>query len=156
MLLLIFAVIMIFSINVNAITCEEACGNISKSQTNEYNNCVKISNCKNYVEPKSSGSSSGSGGTFSCSSISTLIADLHQHIYKPIKWGTPLLLLFLTAFDFAKVVFTGDGKGMDKAKNNFLKRLVAALVIFFAPEIIELLGSLITNESITSCVSALK
>ena len=80
------------------------------------------------------------------------INDMDRYVYKPIKWATPVLLLVLTSFDFAKVVFSGDGKGMDKAKNNFLKRSVAALIIFFAPDLIKLLVSFVNEQSISSCM----
>ena len=83
----------------------------------------------------------------------SLIYIMNQHIYKPIKWITPVLLLVLTSFDFAKVVFSGDSKGMDKAKSNFLKRSVAALIIFFAPDIINLLVDFVNEQSIASCTS---
>lgn len=81
----------------------------------------------------------------------SLIYLMNEHIYTPIKWATPILLLVLTSFDFAKVVFSGDGKGMDKAKNNFLKRSIAALIIFFAPDIINLLVDFVNGQSIASC-----
>lgn len=87
-----------------------------------------------------------------CGAITQFVADMNEHLYIPIKWGTPLLFLVLTSFDFAKVVFSGDQKGMDKAKTNFLKRAIAALLIFFAPEIITALAEIISQESITSCI----
>ena len=88
--------------------------------------------------------------------ISNFICNMNQYVYKPIKWGTPAILLLLTSFDFAKVVFSGDGKGMDKAKNNFLKRSIAALIIFFAPEIIELIAGFIDPPDISSISSGIK
>lgn len=90
-----------------------------------------------------------------CGPVATFVAQMNKHVYMPIKWGTPLLLLVLTSFDFAKVVFSGDQKGMDKAKNNFLKRSIAALIVFFAPEIITTLATLINNEDISSCLTVL-
>ena len=77
---------------------------------------------------------------------------LNNYVYVPIKWATPILLLVLTSFDFAKIVFSGKKEDMDKVKNNFLKRLVAALIIFFAPDVIKLLVDLIQNNSIKSCM----
>ena len=82
------------------------------------------------------------------------ISDMDTYVYKPIKWATPVLLLVLTSIDFAKVVFSNDGKSMDKAKNNFLKRAVAALIIFFAPDIIKLIVSFINDQSIASCMQS--
>ena len=89
-----------------------------------------------------------------CSGVFTteFLADMDRFVYKPIKWATPILLLVLTSFDFAKVVFSGDSKGMDKAKNNFLKRSIAALIIFFAPDIIKLVVGWINDNSIASCM----
>ena len=92
------------------------------------------------------------GGVFADSFIS----DMNKYVYTPIKWATPVILLVLTSFDFAKVVFSGDSKGMDKAKSNFLKRAVAALIIFFAPDIINLLVEFVNKQSIASCSNQFK
>ena len=89
--------------------------------------------------------------TATCSSIfdsGGLMDSLNKYVFKPIKWITPVLLLVLTSIDFAGVVFSGDQKGMDKAKNNFLKRSVAALIIFFAPNIINLIAELVDQQRI--------
>ena len=42
---------------------------------------------------------------------------------------------------------------MDKSKKNFLKRSVAALIIFFAPDIIKLLVEFVQEQSIASCTN---
>lgn len=91
----------------------------------------------------------------SCTGVFTpeFIDTMNRYVYKPIKWITPVLLLVLTSLDFAKIVFSGDQKGMSKATTNFLKRAVAALIVFFAPDIITLLVTFINNQSISSCVN---
>lgn len=96
-----------------------------------------------------------SAAEVSCDGVfgTDFISALDKYIYVPIKWATPILLLVLTSFDFAKVVFAGKKEDMDKAKNNFLKRAVAALVIFFAPDIIKLLVTFIDNKSIADCLN---
>lgn len=90
-----------------------------------------------------------------CNGVFTqdILDILNDYIYKPIKLLTPVALILLTSLDFAKVVFSGKKEGMDKAKNNFLKRLVAALIIFFAPDVVKLIIDLIQNESIKSCLN---
>ncbi len=80
---------------------------------------------------------------------------IRDYVYKPVKIATPILLLVLTSFDFAKVVFAGKKEDMDKAKNNFLKRAVAAVIIFLAPDVIRLVVDLIQNNSIKSCMDNL-
>ena len=84
------------------------------------------------------------------------IDSINKYLFTPLKWLTPVALLILTSIDFAGVVLSGDKKGMDKAKNNFLKRSAAALIIFFAPLIINLILSLIQNESIRACINKIK
>ena len=73
-----------------------------------------------------------------------------------IRIVAPIILLLLTSLDFAKVVFSDSKDGLDKAKNNFLKRAVAVLIIFFAPNIIELILTLVDNASMSSCANAIK
>jgi hypothetical protein len=91
----------------------------------------------------------------SCTGVfsSELLSTLNDYIYIPIKWATPILLLLLTSFDFAKIVFNGKKEDMDKAKSHFLKRFVAALIIFFAPDVVKLIVDLIQQNSIKSCLN---
>ena len=81
-----------------------------------------------------------------------ILDTLNDYVYTPIKWATPILLILFTSFDFAKIVFNGKKEDMDKAKTNFLKRFIAALVIFFAPDVIKLIVDLIQQNSIKSCL----
>ena len=75
---------------------------------------------------------------------------------KVIRIAVPILLILLTSFDFAKVVFGDNKDGLNKAKNNFLKRAVAVLIIFFAPYIIGLILDLVNEASVKSCVEEMK
>ena len=81
-----------------------------------------------------------------------LLNDLNNYVYKPIKWLTPIALLLLTSIDFAGVVFAGKKESMDKAKNNFLKRSVAAIIIFFVPDLIILIAELASGVDIKACM----
>ena len=95
-------------------------------------------------------------GNITCSSLfdeGELMYSINKYVFVPIKWITPILLLVLTSVDFAGVVFSGDKKGMDKAKNNFLKRAAAALIIFFAPDIINLIAKIVEEPGIRSCLN---
>ena len=78
-----------------------------------------------------------------------------KNILTIIQVAAPILLLFFTSLDFAKVVF-GNGKdGMDKAKNNFLKRSVAVLIVFFAPMIVKLILDLVQENSLRGCIDVI-
>ena len=92
--------------------------------------------------------------TYSCEEIMTtkLMNKIQNYFFGPVKVLAPVLLLVFTSIDFAKAVFANDDKsGMTKAKNNFLKRSAAALLVFFAPEIIKLILGLASGD-LTACL----
>ena len=82
-----------------------------------------------------------------------LIEALDKYLYVPIKWLTPIVLLLLTSIDFFGIIFNGEKDKLNKAKNNFLKRLIAAVIIFFAPNLISLIVRLVNDQSISSCMN---
>ena len=89
-----------------------------------------------------------------CNSIfdSNIMQVLQNDVYTPLKVAAPVLLLIFTTIDFAKAVFVSNEKdGMEKAKSNFVKRGVAALIVFFAPDIINLILSLVDQYNLSSC-----
>lgn len=89
---------------------------------------------------------------------SKLMSEI-KSIFRMIQIAAPVILLLLTSIDFAKIVFSDNKDGMEKAKNNFLKRAVATMIIFFAPFIIQLVLEFINDSSIRTieeCVNQIK
>ncbi len=84
-----------------------------------------------------------------------LMSEINS-ILRIIQIATPVILLLLTSIDFAKVVFNDNKDGLDKAKNNFMKRSIAAMIVFFAPYIIRLVLNLINDASLSSAASCIK
>lgn len=82
----------------------------------------------------------------------SLLHLLVYNVFRPIQMLVPVILLVMTTIDFSKVVFTDSKDGMSKAKSNFIKRAIIAVVIFFIPYLLQLLFSLIDNEAIKSCM----
>jgi L-cystine uptake protein TcyP (sodium:dicarboxylate symporter family) len=91
----------------------------------------------------------------SCTGVFTaeFIEALDKYVYVPIKFIAPIGLILLTGFDYAKVVFSGKKEDMSKVTTHFMKRFVAALIIFFAPDVITLLVDLVQQNSIKSCLN---
>ena len=83
----------------------------------------------------------------------SLMHLLVVQIFRPIKWLVPILLLVFTTLDFSKVVFTDSKDGMEKAKKNFIKRAIIAVVIFFIPTLLELVFEIFNNHSINECMN---
>ncbi len=74
---------------------------------------------------------------------SGLMEIIKDDVLVPLKIIAPILLLVFTSIDFAKNVFSSNKEGMQKALQNFLKRAVATLLVFFAPDIIDFLLGLV-------------
>ena len=96
--------------------------------------------------------------TDECSKVvnEEILTVLNDYVYVPIKWATPILLLLLTSIDFSKVVFTGKKEDMVKVKSNFMKRFVAALIVFFAPDVIILIVNLAQQYKVNECLNSFK
>jgi len=73
----------------------------------------------------------------SCATIQKLIADVDKYLTSPLKIVAVVIFLVFTTIEYAKVVFSGDGS-FKKANSNTLMRFVALLLLFFAPDIINM------------------
>ncbi len=80
--------------------------------------------------------------TASCEAILGDVLDIIQTIFSYMKLLAPILVIFFGSMDFAKAVVASDDKEMKKATSNFMKRLIAAVLLFFIPWFIELMFSL--------------
>lgn len=74
-------------------------------------------------------------------------------IFDLIKISVPIILLAMTTLDFSKVVFSDSKDGMEKAKKNFAKRALIAVIIFFIPVLLEIILDYVNNESIKACLN---
>lgn len=68
-----------------------------------------------------------------------------------VKIGVPIILIIMSAVDIAKQVFNTDEKSYQKV----VKRMLAAVAVFFVPTIVSLLLDLLgtKNYSVTTCWS---
>ena len=89
----------------------------------------------------------GSGnGAMDCDGIlgENVKADIKE-VLTYIRIVVPILVIILGIVDFSKVVLGGDEKEMSKAISNLVKRLIAAVAIFFAPIIIMMVINLVDS-----------
>jgi len=89
----------------------------------------------------------------SASDPDSIFGFMSKYIFTPIRWLTPIILIVLTSLDFAKAIFMDEKDGMGKAKSNFGKRAVAALIIFLAPTIVSILLTLIDGANVSQCMN---
>ena len=99
------------------------------------------------------GSTTSCTGYFGSPDDEGSLMNLLVDIFRLIQVLVPILLLALTTFDFAMVVFNDSKDGMSKAKSKFIKRAIIAVVIFFIPWILQLILQYVNNQSINSCLN---
>ena len=80
----------------------------------------------------------------------SVLSDINE-ILTWIKIAVPILLVILGSLDFGKAVIADDQKALSKAWSSFIKRLIAAIAIFFAPYIIMFLIEHVDKIMDNSC-----
>lgn len=70
------------------------------------------------------------------------LRELINDVLKYPKIIVPILLILLGTLDFAKAVIASKEDEMKKAQSTFIKRVIAAVGVFFVPVIVDLLMTL--------------
>lgn len=101
-----------------------------------------------------SGNSQGSGtdggqipdydidDNFECTSIPKTIQWL-QKIFNIIKIAGPLLVMGLGIYDYIQAIYSSDDDALKKANKKFMKRVIAACVLFLLPYLLEMILGLV-------------
>ncbi len=82
-------------------------------------------------------------------------------IFFIIKIVVPLLLIILGTIEVGKVVLSGDDKAISKTVSNLIKRLIAAVIIFFVPTLVKVLFAMVSEfseemkEDASNCINCL-
>lgn len=70
-----------------------------------------------------------------------------------VRIGGVILLVVLGMLDFVKAAASGEQEEMKKSKSKFVKRLIACVVLFFIPIIVDILVGLVNLGSGENCNS---
>ncbi len=65
--------------------------------------------------------------------------NILKDIYRMIMLIVPILVILLGSLDLAKATFASDDEAMKKSQSNFMKRLLAAVILFLLPSLIKLM-----------------
>ena len=81
--------------------------------------------------------------------ITSEITRVVQLIYNGIRFGVPLLLVLFGMLDLGKAVIAQKEDDIKKGQQTFVKRLIAAVVVFFIFSIVlVLIGAIAPNSGI--------
>ena len=79
-----------------------------------------------------------------------VIAIIYQ-VVKLLQLFIPILLIVLGSIDIGKAVVSGDEKKIKENQSRFVKRIIAAVIVFLIPWIVSLLMSIIGSNEWKSC-----
>ena len=65
---------------------------------------------------------------------------------------TPVILIILGIYDFVRAVVASDEKIMKESQNKFIKRIIAAVLVFFVIAIVKFAFGLIPGDNVLACI----
>jgi len=88
-------------------------------------------------------------------SIDTKIADAVHTIILAIQIAVPVVLVIFGSLDLFKGIIASKEDEIKKGQQTFIKRLIAAAIIFFVVAIVKIIVSLVADDSnkIMPCVN---
>lgn len=90
--------------------------------------------------------------------MNSLIPELTSTLFNLIKFGVPVLLIFFGMLDLGKAVMAQKEDEIKKGQQTFVKRLIAAVLVFLVFFIVQLVFNLVTTEedaSLWNCVDCI-
>ena len=83
-------------------------------------------------------------------SILTIIG-IAKAVVRVLQIAVPIALIIWGTIDIGKAVIAGDEKKIKEAQKPFVKRVIAAIIVFCIPFIVELVLSYVSNGQWKSC-----
>ena len=118
---------MIYNLQENETGCKNDLSKNDKQGyvANSYDGNKGAGNCKNTVlgDPKDENS----------------VAWLLQQLLNYMRILGPMIVLIMSAVDFAKAIVMGDDETMQKCYKKLIKRLILAMLLFFVPTLVTIL-----------------
>ena len=124
----------------------------SVMQTHNYTTSICLKKCLNMAEDiheiKKSNGIDVADSSYDCVLSAQIIAFIYN-ILKWVKYIAPVLVIILGILDFVKALAAQDDDAMKKAQGKFVKRLIAAVLLFLLPLIIDYVLSVfhLVNDS---------
>lgn len=98
--------------------------------------CIK-SNAVASCEPTGPTGSTGSTGGSGCAILSPVVREKLNWFLNIIKYGGSILAIILGMLDFVKAIFSDKDDASKEAGKKFIKRLIAAAILFLLPLILQ-------------------
>lgn len=146
-ILSLMVITLLLPINIEAKTINDSKENNNLIQTEYIHNFAKAKNSNNNKQTttkKENNQTEEVTEINGCTGDDSLLGDvsnedsvawLLQKIFNYIKILGPSLTIILSSIDYIKAIVSSDEKQMNKVNSNFVKRMIAAVLLFFIPTI---------------------
>jgi len=85
-----------------------------------------------------------------CSDEMITIMEVVKSVLTIIQIAVPILLIIMGSLDLMKAVMAGKEDEIKKAQGTFVKRAIAAVIVFFIPLIVSLVIGLLPADQTSS------
>ena len=106
------------------------------------------------------GCANNAAGVYSCLvTVDSIVPNFVSTLVTIVKIAIPILLIVLGLFDLGKATMAQKEDEIKKAQMTFVKRIIAAVLVFFVVAIVQLVFNLVDrsdengNPSATSCIN---
>lgn len=142
--IILLCAVFIVPYSVNAKSCRDQCKGNS-----DYNTC--FNKCKKNKKSSSNSNNNSNSNTVSttdseeCNALlgdkekEESVAWLVQKLLDYLKILGPILVVILSSVDFATAIISSNDDTMKKAQKKLITRLIAAVLLFLVPTIVEVL-----------------
>lgn len=142
--IILLCAVFIVPYSVNAKSCRDQCKGNS-----DYNTC--FNKCKKDKKSSSNSNNNSNSNTVSttdseeCNALlgdkekEESVAWLVQKLLDYLKILGPILVVILSSVDFATAIISSNDDTMKKAQKKLITRLIAAVLLFLVPTIVEVL-----------------
>ena len=80
-----------------------------------------------------------------------VIIIIAKIVLNVIRILVPIALIVLGSIDIGKAVIAGDEKKIKEAQKPFVKRIIAAIIVFLIPWLVDIIMSVVGSESYSKC-----
>lgn len=142
--IILLCAVFIVPYSVNAKSCKNQC-----KGTSDYNTC--FNKCKKDKKSSSNSNNNSNSNTVSttdseeCNALlgdkekEESVAWLVQKLLDYLKILGPILVVILSSVDFATAIISSNDDTMKKAQKKLITRLIAAVLLFLVPTVVQVL-----------------
>lgn len=88
-----------------------------------------------------------------CEGLGPIVAVI-KGVFNLIKIGVPIILIIMGAIDLGKAVMASDDKEIKGATSKLIKRAIAAVAVFFAVTIVDVVMGLVAKGEVKDGVDS--